>query len=144
MSTNKTLFITTADMGNLPEGTILEAIDDSRLIFQIKGTTKVVAFANAIYIKKIQTIDVAPRLDLAKANAEHISQEAKKFAGLNKRVQNEPNEAQEIRKGFAEAFDTFVKNSEIMDGRLRSIAITHLETSLMFAVKAVYEGTNNT
>lgn len=77
-------------------------------------------------------------------NVEHISQEAKKFAGLNERFQNEPNEIQEIRKGFAEAFDTFVKSSKIMDGRLRSIAITHLETSLMFAVKAVYEGTNNT
>jgi hypothetical protein len=76
-------------------------------------------------------------------NIEHISQEAKKFAGLNERVQNEPNEVQEIRKGFAEVFDTFVKNSKIMDGRLRAIAITNLETSFMFAVKAVYEGTNN-
>lgn len=76
-------------------------------------------------------------------NTDNISQEAKKFAGLNERVQNEPNEVQEIRKGFAEVFDTFVKNSKIMDGRLRSIAITHLETSLMFAIKAMYEGENN-
>nr|DAV49575.1 MAG TPA: hypothetical protein [Bacteriophage sp.] len=76
-------------------------------------------------------------------NVEHLSQEAKKFAGLNERVQFEPNEVQEIRKGFAETFDTFVKNSQIMDGRLRAIAITNLETSLMFAVKAIYEGTNN-
>lgn len=76
-------------------------------------------------------------------NIKHLSQEAKKFAGLNERFQNEPDEIREIRKGFAEVFDTFVKNSSIMDGRLRSIAITHLETSLMFAIKAMYEGENN-
>ena len=76
-------------------------------------------------------------------NIEHISQEAKKFAGLNERFENETNEIQEIRKSFAEIFDALQKNSEIMDGRLRSIAITHLETSLMFAIKAMYEGANN-
>ena len=48
-------------------------------------------------------------------NIEHLSQEAKKFAGLNERFQNEPDEIRQIRKGFAEVFDTFVKNSEIMD-----------------------------
>jgi len=76
-------------------------------------------------------------------NIKHLSQEAKKFAGLNERFENETNEIQEIRKNFAEIFDNFAKNSEIMDGRLRSIAITHLETSLMFAIKAMYEGENN-
>ena len=76
-------------------------------------------------------------------NTDNISQEAKKFAGLNSRFESETDEIQELRKSFAEIFDALQKNSEIMDGRLRSIAITHLETSLMFAVKAVYEGTDN-
>ena len=76
-------------------------------------------------------------------NTDHISQEAKKFAGINERFDSEKIEIQEIRKNFAEIFDNFAKNSEIMDWRLRSIAITHLETSLLFAVKAVYEGTDN-
>jgi|GEM_PF-3048141 hypothetical protein len=76
-------------------------------------------------------------------NTDHISHEAKKFAGINERFLNETNEMQEIRKNFAEIFDTFAKNSSIMDGRLRSIAITNLETSLLFAIKAVYEGTDN-
>lgn len=48
-------------------------------------------------------------------NIDHISQEAKKFAGMNQRFPNEPNEVQEIRKNFAEIFDTFKKHSEIMD-----------------------------
>ena len=76
-------------------------------------------------------------------NTDNISQEAKKFAGLNSRFESETDEIQELRKNFAEIFDNFAKNSEIMDGRLRSIAITHLETSLMFAIKAMYEGENN-
>ena len=76
-------------------------------------------------------------------NIEQISHEAKKFAGINERFLDEINEMQEIRKNFAEIFDALEKNSEIMDGRLRSIAITHLETSLMFSIKAMYDGENN-
>lgn len=71
-------------------------------------------------------------------NIENISQEAKKFARINERFGNEKIEIQEIRKNFAEIFDNFTKNSEIMDERLREIAMTNLETSLMFAIKAIY------
>lgn len=77
-------------------------------------------------------------------NIDHISQEAKKFAGLNSRFESETDEIQELRKSFAEIFDALEKNSEIMDGRLRSIAITHLETSLMFAIKAIFTKYNST
>ena len=73
-------------------------------------------------------------------NIQNISLEAKKFAGINERFDSEKIEIQEIRKNFAEIFDNFEKNSEIMDRRLRSIAITNLETSLLFAIKAIYEG----
>lgn len=73
-------------------------------------------------------------------NIEYISQEAKKFAGINERFANEKIEIQEIRKNFAEIFDNFSKNSEVMNERLKEIAITNLETSLMFAIKAIYEG----
>lgn len=48
-------------------------------------------------------------------NTDHISQEAKKFAGINERFDSEKIEIQEIRKNFAEIFDNFAKNSEIMD-----------------------------
>ena len=48
-------------------------------------------------------------------NIEHLSQEAKKFAGLNERFENETNEIRELRKSFAEIFDALQKNSEMMD-----------------------------
>lgn len=73
-------------------------------------------------------------------NIEHISQEAKKFAWINERFANEKIEVQIIRKEFAMTYDLFLVNSEIIDERLREITITNLETSLMFAVKAIYEG----
>lgn len=73
-------------------------------------------------------------------NIEHISQEAKKFAGMNERFDSEKIEVQTIRKEFAMTYDLFLVNSEIMDERLREIAITNLETSLMFAIKAIHEG----
>lgn len=71
-------------------------------------------------------------------NLENISQEAKKFAGINERFDSEKIEVQTIRKEFAMTYDLFLVNSEIMDERLREIAITNLETSLMFAIKAIY------
>ena len=48
-------------------------------------------------------------------NIEHLSQEAKKFAGLNARFESETDEIQELRKSFAEIFDALQKNSEMMD-----------------------------
>lgn len=76
-------------------------------------------------------------------NTDNISQEAKTFAGMNERFDSEKIEVQTIRKEFAMTYDLFLVNSEIMDERLREIAITNLETSLMFAIKAIYEGENN-
>lgn len=65
-----------------------------------------------------------------------LDESSKEFAGINERFQSEPQSVQTLRIRFAEIYESL--QSIEWDVRLKDIAITHLETSLMFAIKSIY------
>lgn len=69
-----------------------------------------------------------------------FSDEAKKICSINNRFENEDPQVQSIRTQYAGIADFLIsmRNNDNSDKRLYSIALTELETSLMYAIKAYF------